>query len=268
MSEYYRPQRAKNLFDPASPKPYRLSRSKLENFARCPRCFYLDRRLGVGEPPGYPFSLNAAVDHLLKKEFDRYRAEGVAHPLMTHYGLKAVPLKHPELEIWRDNFAGVTYHHQPTNFILTGAIDDLWQEETGEVIVVDYKATSKDEEVTLDAPWQKSYKRQLELYQWLLKMNGLRVSPTGYFVYVNGKRDRTAFDGRLEFDVKLIAYHGETNWVEPLIAKAKDCLQSEQIPPAGEDCDFCAYRAAAAAALKNQTTRAQASPGGQIALFS
>ena len=57
--------RIRNLYDPESVSPYRLSRTKLENFLNCPRCFYLDRRLGVGQPPGFPFNINSAVDELL-----------------------------------------------------------------------------------------------------------------------------------------------------------------------------------------------------------
>ena len=82
MSKYYNPQRSRNLFDPASPAPFKLSRTKLDLFLNCPRCFYLDRRLGVAQPPGFPFSLNSAVDKLLKKEFDAHRAAGTPHPLM------------------------------------------------------------------------------------------------------------------------------------------------------------------------------------------
>ena len=85
MSLYYRGKRSRNLFDPLSKEPFRLSRSKIDSFIKCPRCFYLDRRLGVGHPPGYPFSLNSAVDKLLKKEFDIRRAKGEAHPLMKKY---------------------------------------------------------------------------------------------------------------------------------------------------------------------------------------
>ena len=70
MSKYYNPNRKRNLYDAASGEPYRLSRTKVVDFVNCPRCFYLDRRLGTGQPPGYPFSLNTAVDTLLKKEFD------------------------------------------------------------------------------------------------------------------------------------------------------------------------------------------------------
>ena len=60
---------ARKLFDPESDKPFALSRSKVELFMDCPRCFYLDRRLGIARPAGFPFNLNPAVDALLKTEF-------------------------------------------------------------------------------------------------------------------------------------------------------------------------------------------------------
>lgn len=75
MSKYYTPKRTKNLYNPKSKEPYKLSRSGIELFMACPRCFYIDKRLGTGRPPGFPFSLNSAVDNLLKKEFDALRAK-------------------------------------------------------------------------------------------------------------------------------------------------------------------------------------------------
>lgn len=243
--KYSKITRSKNLFDPKSKEPFKLSRTKIEQYLKCPRCFYLDRRLGVAQPPGFPFSLNAAVDHLLKKEFDLYRAQGMAHPLMKKYGLKAIPLMHSDLDKWRENFTGVQYYHLPTNLIIYGAIDDVWVNPHDELIVVDYKATSKDEEVSLDADWQKSYKNQMEIYQWLLRQNGFTVAKTGYFVYVNGKRDRAAFDGKLEFDVKLIPYEGSDSWIEETLVNLWQCLKSAKIPDPAPDCEYCAYRQAA-----------------------
>ena len=243
MSEYYRPKRMRNLFDPSSSAPFKLSRSKIELYMKCPKCFYLDRRLGVGQPPGYPFTLNSAVDTLLKKEFDLLRRDGDAHPLMKEYGVDAVPAKHEMLDEWRNNFKGVQYLHKATNFLLTGAIDDLWQYPGGEYIVVDYKATSKREEITaLDKGWQDAYKRQMEIYQWLLRHNGLAVSDTGYFVYCNGKTDMEKFDGKLEFDITLIAYDGHDDWVEGIVSDIHKCLKSDKISESGENCDFCMYR--------------------------
>lgn len=243
MSEFYKSNRTRNIYNPKSKEPFKLSRSKIENFMHCKKCFYLDRRLGIGQPPGYPFNLNTAVDTLLKKEFDVHRAKHKIHPLMKAYGLNAVPFSHEMMDEWRENFKGVQYLHEPTNFIVTGAVDDLWQGENGEIIVADYKATSKTSQVTLDADWQDGYKRQMEIYQWLLRHNGLKVSDTGYFVYCNGKTDREAFDGKLEFDINLLPYTGDDSWVEGTLSEIKECLDGE-MPKASAECDYCNYRKA------------------------
>lgn len=217
----------------------------MDNFLRCQKCFYLDRRLGVDQPPGYPFTLNNAVDKLLKKEFDIHRKAKTIHPLMEHYGIDAIPFQHEKLDEWRENFKGVQYLHEPSNFLVTGAVDDVWINPEGELIVVDYKATSKDGEVSLDAEWQDGYKRQLEFYQWLLRQNGFKVSDTGYFVYVNGKTDLEAFDSKLEFDMKILPYTGSDEWVEDALIGAKKCLSANTIPEAHDDCDYCLYRKSA-----------------------
>src|SRR3989344_1353678 len=181
MSQYYRGKRGKNIYDPKlnGPKPagagepFRLSRSRLELFVDCPRCFYLDRRLGVDRPPGFPFTLNSAVDALLKKEFDIHRAEGSPHPLMKEYDIDAVPYPGDQMDEWRENFKGVQFFHHPTNLVITGAVDDVWINPKKELIVVDYKATSTEGKITLDADYRQGYKRQMEIYQWLLRQNGV-----------------------------------------------------------------------------------------------
>ena len=243
MSEYYNANRTRNLYDPKSKDPFKLSRSKIENFMKCPKCFYLDRKLGIGQPGGFPFNLNTAVDTLLKKEFDIHRAKHVAHPLMKAYGLEAIPFEHKMMDEWRENFKGVQYFYEPTNFIITGAVDDLWQNDKGEIIVADYKATSKSSEINLDADWQDGYKRQMEIYQWLLRKNKLKVSDTGYFVYCNGKTDKKAFDAKLEFDITLLPYKGDDSWIEGVLKEMKKCLDGK-MPKTNPECDFCNYRKA------------------------
>lgn len=113
--------------------------------------------------------------------------------------------------------------------MITGAIDDLWQNSQGEYIVVDYKSTSKNEEiVALDKDWQDGYKRQMEIYQWLLRQKGYKVSDTGYFVYCNGRTDLDVFDGKLEFDVTLVPYTGNDSWVDGTIRDIHACLRAEK----------------------------------------
>ena len=240
---------AKKLFDPVSATPFALSRSKVDLFVECARCFYLDRRLGISRPAGFPFNLNSAVDALLKKEFDVYRAKGEPHPLMTVAGLNAVPHAHPQLETWRSNFKGVRTVHEATGLELFGAIDDLWRDlDTGELIVADYKATSKEAEVTLDAGWQDGYKRQMEFYQWLLRRQGLEVSNRGWFVYCNGRRDLPAFEAKLEFRISMIPYDGDDSWIEGTLGEIRETL-ANPAPPAPEPyCEYCAFAAKATSA--------------------
>ena len=255
MSKFYTPKRTRNIFDPNNEKPFKLSRSKIDLFLQCPRCFYIDRRLGVGRVPGFPFNLNSAVDTLLKKEFDYYRASNQNHPLLEKYGVDARPAAHRDLDKWRHNFTGIQYLYEPVNLLIFGAIDDLWINSKDEYIVVDYKATSKNERITnVNLGWQIGYRRQMEIYQWLLRMNGYSVSRDGYFVYCNGQTDREMFQGKLEFDITLVSYKGDDSWVSRTINKIHACLISSQIPDAKEGCDFCAYRKAVGDVLTpNQT---------------
>jgi len=224
-------------------QPFKLSRTKIDMFLECPLCFYLDRKLGIARPSMPAFTLNVAVDHLLKKEFDIHRKDGKAHPIMEQYGVDAVPFSHPQMEEWRENFVGVQYLHPETNFLVFGAVDDIWRMTDGKLAIVDYKATSKEGEVELeDTRWHNQYRRQMEIYQWLLRHNNLEVSDTGYFVYVNGKKDREAFDGKLEFDVKVIPYTGKSDWIDAVLVRAKACLDSDAVPKASPTCEHCEYR--------------------------
>lgn len=237
--------RVRNIFDPASEEPFKLSRSKIELFLQCPRCFYLDRRLGVGRPDTPPYTLNNAVDHLLKKEFDMHRAKGSSHPLMTTYGVDAVPFQHPEMDAWRDALRGIQYHHRDTNFLVFGAVDDVWVDEKGRLIIVDYKATSTAKTISLDDEWKAAYKRQVEVYQWLFRRNGFEVLDTAYFVFVNAEKDRQAFDRKLEFSVQILPHRGAADWVDDALTEARICLERETAPPAARACEWCAYRKAA-----------------------
>lgn len=235
-------------FDPSSPEPFKASRSKLDLFTECPRCAYLDLRLGVKRPSMPAFTLNNAVDALLKREFDIHRAQGSTHPLLKRYGLDAVPLADERIEEWRDALRrGISHLHVPTNLLVRGGIDDVWVNPAGEFIIVDYKATSKKKGPRTEEDLYDSYKRQMEIYQWLFRRNEFAVSPTGYFVYANGKSDVEAFDGKLEFDIELIPYTGSDTWIEPAIFDMKKMLMSEEIPPVGTSfgggpCEYCTYR--------------------------
>lgn len=233
-------------YQPGQAAPFKVSRSKIELFMQCPRCFWLDTRLKISRPSSPPFNINKAIDELFKKEFDSYRAKGEPHPIMADNQIKAIPYQHADLDKWRYNFTGVAALHKPTNLHVFGAIDDVWVNDDGELIVVDYKATAKQADVSIDSDWQVSYKRQMEVYQWLLRQNGFAVNNTGYFVYTNGRFDLDGFNDRLEFKTKLIPYTGNDAWVEKTLVNMKACMEGDDMPPVGDHimggpCEFCTY---------------------------
>ena len=79
------------LFNPKSEEPFVFSRSRIDNFLECKRCFYLTNKIGIARPPSFPFNLNNAVDELLKNEFDTYREKQEPHPIMVENRIKALP---------------------------------------------------------------------------------------------------------------------------------------------------------------------------------
>lgn len=236
----------RGLYKKSAKAPFRVSRSKIELFTQCQRCFWLEAIKGIKRPDSPPFNINKAIDELFKKEFDSFRAKQTPHPIMIENKVDAVPFAHQQMEEWRHTFTGVQFEHKASNLLVFGAVDDIWVNKNEELIVVDYKATAKDREVSIDSAWQIAYKRQMEVYQWLLRQNGFTVSNIGYFVYTNGRLDLDGFNDHLEFTTKLIPYTGDDAWVERTLLAMKECLDSEQMPAVGTaamggPCNFCDY---------------------------
>lgn len=233
----------KKLYQMGHDEVFAISRSKIENYVQCPRCFILDVRDSVSTPRGPSFLLNSAVDSLLKKEFDRHREAGTVHPILEELGLNLIPLKDSNMDTWRHNFTGVRYLHEPTNLEIFGAVDDLWVNEAGEIVVVDYKSTAKAEPVHAlgDEKWHHAYRRQIEVYQWILRQLGYKVSNTGYWLYETARNNIDSFDQRLVFDARLISHEGDTSWIEPTLLNIKRDLENFELVESNETCEQCAY---------------------------
>ena len=186
------------------------------------------------------------MDELFKKEFDVHRQNQTPHPVMKQYKIDAVPFQHEKINEWRDNFMGIEYLHPQTSLTISGAIDDIWINKAGKLIIVDYKSTSKTGSINelSDSPWDQQYKRQLGIYKWLLEKNGFRVEDIGYLIYANAKTDEIGFDDKLVFETTLVPVEVETDWIEPTLVEIKNCLENEQFPESGAKCEFCPYREA------------------------
>ena len=162
--------------------PLTLSRSRWDNFIKCPKCFYLKEKHNINPPgqPGHP--INSIVDTLLKEEFDILRSEGKKHPIFKENNLNFIPYNKLDPEVlknYRNNFKGVEAKSQKTKYILFGSLDDLWFNlDTDEIVVLDYKATSNknlEDYTTSTKHYHKSYLRQIDFYAYLLKLNDFKV---------------------------------------------------------------------------------------------
>ena len=139
-------------------------------------------------------------------------------------------MQHKDIDQWRHNFTGVVTVHEPTNFHVFGAVDDVWVNDDEELIVVDYKATAKPEPVSSLGPvgtWYDGYRRQMEVYQWLLRQNGFAVSDTGYFVYATGDMNADGFNDTLSFVTHVFPHTGTSDWVDETLQQMKSCLDGD-----------------------------------------
>ena len=246
-------KRHQGVFNPEHPAPYEISRSRVENFNKCPACFYIKQVRGIDFPDIPSFNLNEATDVLLKRDFDRYRGGEKTHPYLEAQGYgHLVPYQHEHFELWTQSMhygAPNRMHtvHEPTNLKIGGGLDDVWlNTKTNQLHIVDYKSTSQKAdgyEITLEGKWKEAYRRQMDLYVWVMRRMGHDVSDIGYFLYCDGDRFSDyeflgSEDATMKFKMSLIEYEVHQAWIEPTLHKIKDCLHSAEIPSHSDDCDF------------------------------
>ena len=239
--------RASSIYTPGQEGTFKLSRSKFNDFLSCKRCFYLDRVKGLKDPGMPGWSLNVAVDELLKKEFDLYRKEQKPHPIMLKHNLNFIPYQHKDLNTWRNSLkGGISYLDEKTNLIIHGGIDDIWFDlKEKKLVVVDYKAQSSTYPVTvssyLDAEWHLSYKLQMDIYVHILRKMNFKVSDLTYFYVCNGEKTNDKFDNRINFKTTLIPYRVDTSWIDSKLIEMKKILNLDSPPEIEKTCEKCAY---------------------------
>ena len=245
-------KRHRGIYNPANENPYELSRSRIENFVRCPACFHLQQVKGVEFPSIPGFNINEATDILLKRDFDRLRSEGKTHPFLESKGLgHLVPYQHDDFEKWTQSLhfgatGRMNHVHETTNIKVGGGLDDVWlNTQTNQLHIVDYKSTSQKtagKTITLDDVWKAGYKRQMDLYVWVMRQMGHDVSSLGYFLYCDGDRFGdyeflNASHANMRFLMSLIPYEVDTSWIEPTLTDIRMCLNQTDTPDHADRCE-------------------------------
>jgi hypothetical protein len=240
-----------SIYQRGSNETFKISRSKFSNFIDCERCFYLERVKGLKDPSMPGWALNSAVDELLKKEFDHYRKIQKPHPFIVKNKLKLVPFQHEKIDYWRDALrGGISFVDENTNLEIHGGVDDIWfDKDKEELVVVDYKAQSKEGKVEteeyLENKYHEGYKIQMDIYVFILRKMKFKVSDTTYFLVCNGLKTPEKFDATLHFDLTLVPYKTDVNWIKNKIIEMKKVLEAKEVPDLNKTCEKCMFLATA-----------------------
>lgn len=213
--------------------PINLSPSSLNLYLECPHCFWLEKKMGLRRPPPFPYALNAAVDILLKEEFDAYRKRDEVHPLLVENNIKAKLFSNQTLlNKWRDNFQGIRYYDNDLKASLFGAVDDVLEFEGGKLAALDYKSTGSRVAHVYDR-----FQLQLDAYTFLLEKNGYKTPRKGYLAFYIVDKDKGFID-RLPFRKEIHEIDTNPQDIYEIFKDAVAVLNQNDPPPHSQDCPF------------------------------
>jgi hypothetical protein len=90
-----------------------------------------------------------------------------------------------------------------------------------------------------------SYRRQMDVYQYLVRRQGFEVSDRGWFVYTNGNGRAGTFGDKLGFTTSMVPCDGDDGWVLEAFRRAVATIEDGVLPDPGAECKYCAYVASA-----------------------
>jgi hypothetical protein len=245
--------RHRGKFNGDNPEPYELSRSRIEKFVRCKACFFMEQVEGIKFPSIPGFNINEATDILLKRDFDKYRAKKEPHPYLVKAGLEfLIPYEHEHFDLWTQSLHfgakdRLNYIDVATNLKIGGGLDDVWLNiNTNCLHIVDYKSTSQKSDkgpITLNDPWKLAYKRQMDLYAWVLYKKGFPVDGKGYFLYCDADRfSEYSFlnseSANMKFKINLIDYEVNFSWISPTLEQIYDTIRLPERPSHNHLCEY------------------------------
>jgi len=209
---------------------YKLSPSSLSLMEECPRCFWLHFH-GKKRLEGIFPSLPSGMDSILKKHFDKFRDKKKLPPEIAKEGeCKGCMLfdDKEKLEIWRNNRKGISIADKQGN-ILKGAVDNILVRKN-KLIVLDYKTRG----FPLKENTHETYQNQLDIYNFLLRMNGYETEDFAFLLFYYPKE--VLETGEVVFDTKLVKMKVDVKNAEDLWKKALKILEGSE-PKAS--CDWC-----------------------------
>jgi len=211
----------------------KLSPNSLNLYYECPLCFWLDKRMRIRRPQPYPYALNAAVDVLLKEEFDKYRKKGELHPLLAANNIPAKLFPNQKLlDEWRNNFKGIRYYDPTLDATLFGAVDDILEFSDGRLAPLDYKSTGSKVPTVYDR-----FQLQMDIYTYLLEKNGYKTIKKGCLAFYIVDKEN-GFEDKLPFKKEIHMIDTDSSYIQNLFEEAANLLRGPEPVSHSADCQY------------------------------
>lgn len=224
----------------------RLSKSTLEEFNRCARCWWLSKKQGIKAPDGIRAGVPMGIDRVLKGHYDSHRASGHVPPeLVGHipFGLyNGSRISMGDLRNWRKGLAVMVGPYE-----LSTALDDLLYDPKNDLYnMIDYKSKAKE---TNEEDTKKYYQTQADAYDLALNANGYTTDGWAYFAYYSPVNVVPVFVNQdmeghnivpFAWNCQVIKIKADHVRIMDLVTRAGKCLE-DSMPAKNAECEMCEY---------------------------
>lgn len=165
----------------------RLSKSQLDKFVDCPRCFWLAQRHKLRQPDMISSKVWKGVERVTVAHYEGHRkAKTTPDNLIGQVPAGAIPVQLDETAMKALRYWGKGLAFNVGDVLVTTALDDMLQIPDGSqpngsrYAVIDYKSKAKltDEESTA-----QMYQNQADVFDLACNVNGYPTDGTVYFDY-------------------------------------------------------------------------------------
>jgi hypothetical protein len=219
----------------------RLSRSALDLYAECPRCFWFDKERGVKRPESIWSTLNGGYKYSIRAYLDACRDRGLELPPQLIGRVDGVLANRITIKRIR----GKSFSCQMGGIIFSGEFEDALEASNGDIVPLinvfrGFPVTEKG--------LSPAYQNKADAFSLLLRENNMRVSEYAYIViwYMDHKQQDFArpFDFHLEVHKVETFPENTTRQINNAIMS----LESSEPPESGYDletgekCSYCTFR--------------------------
>ncbi len=190
----------------------------------CERCFWLQVKNKVYRPRGIMAGIVMRMDSIIKAYFDKYRMKDQLPPMVDGMIQGLLPKDMPK----------TLKHEENDIIIIAGKPDEYIELATGEIVPFDHKTKSTAPEEAHPANLV-----QMDVYSYLLRMNGYKTTNKGYLAYYYP--ENCELHEGMDMKVKIIEVETDMERVKKLLERASNILHEDLLPKPNKSCEYCLW---------------------------